>query len=190
MTRPSLDVWALELAQVTARRATCLRRAVGCVLLDSVGHVLATGYNGVSRGKLHCNEPGKTGVTTRWQSIPITQHSLDDTQVMHYPHACEGAGAPSGQGLDTCQAIHAESNALLQCSDVWSIYTCYTTVSPCMWCVRLLLNTSCERIVFCEEYPHPQAKQEWLFEPVRAWSGRVLEVPNGRRTWEQLSVGV
>ena len=54
--RPSRDEWALGLAQLTAERSTCLRRHVGCVLLNARGHVLATGYNGVAAGETHCNK--------------------------------------------------------------------------------------------------------------------------------------
>lgn len=150
--RPSKDQWAMELAQVTAKRATCLRRQVGAVLLNARGHVLATGYNGVASGQLHCNEPA---------FMPHLPKEI-------YLHACPGAGSPSGTNLDGCQAIHAEQNALLQCRDVHTIHTCYVTASPCMTCVKLLLNTSCERIVFTEEYPHKDAGALWV-QSGRTW---------------------
>jgi dCMP deaminase len=70
-------------------------------------------------------------------------------------------GFASGQGLDACEAIHAEQNALLQCRDVHLIKTCYLTLSPCITCVKLLLNTSCERIVFIEEYVDARPKDLW-----------------------------
>jgi dCMP deaminase len=79
-----------------------------------------------------------------------------------YPHACEGAKYDSGEGLGKCQAIHAEQNALLQCPDIMKIHTCYTTSSPCNeQCIKLLLNTSCQRIVFLEEYSK-SGKDAWL----------------------------
>ena len=163
-----------------------MRRAAGCVLLDRIGHVIATGYNGVSKGQRHCNEEVVEGQVSKWEGIWKAE-SMTDTTLIHYPYACQGAGSPSGSNLDACQAIHAESNALLQCRDVWQIWTCYTTVSPCMWCVRLLLNTSCERIVFLEEYPHAQAREEWLAEV------DAVKVPGGvqlaaRRSWECVRV--
>lgn len=148
MSRPSRDQWAMELAQVTAKRSTCCRRNVGCVLVNSRGHIIATGYNGVAAGMPHCNED-------------IGRPSADGKVVPYYPHACIGATAPSGTNLDDCQAIHAEQNALLQCKDVYAIHTAYVTVSCCVTCVKLLLNTSCERIVFLEEYPHSEAKKIW-----------------------------
>jgi dCMP deaminase len=78
-----------------------------------------------------------------------------------YAHACSGAASPSGTNLDACEAIHAEQNALLQCHDVFDIHTCYVTASPCVTCTKLLLNTGCQRIVFVEEYPQPEAGRLW-----------------------------
>jgi dCMP deaminase len=102
------------------------------MLVNKQNHILATGYNGVPAGMPHCiDEP------------------------------CAGANYPSGTGLNLCQAIHAEQNALLQCRNINEVYTAYVTASPCVNCLRLLLNTSCERIVFAEEYPHPESQQMW-----------------------------
>ena len=148
MTRPTRDEWGLRLAEVTASRATCLRRSVGCILVDKRGHILATGYNGVAAGQAHCNEI----------TMPRTVTSFTTG---YYKNACPGAYSLSGTNLDGCQAIHAEQNALLQCRDVWEIETCYTTASPCITCVKLLLNTSCQRIVFREAYPHSDAQVLW-----------------------------
>lgn len=85
------------------------------------------------------------------------------------PNACSGAEAPSGQSLDSCQAIHAEQNALLQCRDIYAIDTAYVTASPCITCTKLLLNTSCRRIVFKELYSHSQSETLWT------GTGRVWE---------------
>lgn len=160
MSRPSRDEWALAMAALTAQRSTCLRRGVGCVLLNARGHVLSTGYNGVAAGLPHCNEydgayhlidsPNEEKLLRMWYE-----------QGREYPNACPGARSPSGSDLDRCQAIHAEQNALLQCRDVHDIHTCYVTASPCVTCTKLLLNTSCERIVFTDPYPHQAAKDLW-----------------------------
>lgn len=120
------------MALLAATRATCPRRRVGCVLINERGHILSTGYNGVAAGSPHCTE-----------------------------HNCPGACYPSGQGLDKCEALHAEQNALLQCRDVYTIDTAYVTASPCVTCVKLLMNTSCKKIVFYDEYPQPDAKKLW-----------------------------
>lgn len=157
--RPTRDAWGLGLAAVTAQRSTCCRRAVGCVLVDDLGHVFATGYNGVAMGQKHCNEMVVKG--TDYGPEDAYGLSAPGRLVNTFPHACPGAAAPSGTMLDACQAIHAEQNALLQCRDVRAIHTCYVTVSPCVTCVKLLLNTGCRRIVFTELYPHLAALQLW-----------------------------
>lgn len=141
--RPDSDDYFLQMAKLVAQRATCARRAVGCVLVNLQGHVLATGYNGVCRGEIHCTD------------VP-----------------CPGAQQPSGQGLHLCQAIHAEQNALLQCRDINEIHAAYCTASPCIQCMRLLANTSVQRIVFLEEYPHAESRGlaaahfiDWVHRP-------------------------
>lgn len=131
--RPSRDEIYLRMARLIAERGTCIRRKVGCVLVDSRGRVLSTGYNGVASGRPHCSEG----------------------------HPCPGACYPSGQGLDECEAIHAEQNAILLLSDPWAVESAYITASPCLSCIKLLLGTSCQRIVCQERYPHPKALQWW-----------------------------
>ena len=196
--RPTKDQWAMQLALVTARRATCLRRAVGCVLLNERGHVIATGYNGVAAGQKHCNELVEKPVyhnDPRVKYDPQAQVWVFNGKETpsfgvrfltgkgnfqcvgfepSHPHACPGADSPSGTNLDACQAIHAEQNALLQCKDVYSIHTCYVTASPCVTCTKLLLNTGCQRIVFVEEYPQPAAKDLWVSSG-RQWSQTSIE---------------
>lgn len=148
MSRISRDDWAMELALTTAKRSTCCRRQVGCVLLNSRGHVLSTGYNGVAAGLPHCND------------VEMVQRERE--MVKTYPNACPGAFSPSGTNLDGCYAIHAEQNALLQCRDVWEVETCVVTASPCISCCKLLLNTGCQAILFKEEYPHNDARSLWI----------------------------
>jgi dCMP deaminase len=140
--RPDQTSYFLYMAMLVATRGTCCRRKVGCVLTNERNHVLATGYNGVPSGFKHCNIPGQE---------------------------CEGAKFPSGQGLEFCEAIHAEQNALLQCPDVYKIDTCYCTTAPCVTCTKLLLNTSCKTIIFEEDYPQAEkAKTMWL-NAGRSW---------------------
>lgn len=161
LTRPQ---WAMHLAQVTARRSTCLRRQVGAILLDRQFRVLSTGYNGVASGMPHCNEP----------SVIVSEDKdgrYAGLASVSYPHACEGAGAQSGTHLDLCHAIHAEQNALLQCRDVDRIHTCVTTTSPCLTCVKLLMNTGCQEIIFFECYAQTDAEALWRqSSSARVWT--------------------
>lgn len=180
MTRPTKDEYFIAMARLAASRATCLRRRVGCVLVNARGHVLATGYNGPPAGDAHCDTPTRYAFQTapeRDRKLASLQRKgvhaeleqynpmIDDDPdpaVIAFHNACAGSMLPSGTGLSACEAVHAEQNALLQCHDVYEIDTCYVTVSPCVTCVGLLRNTSCRRIVFDERYAHDaEAARRW-----------------------------
>lgn len=153
--RPTKDEIYIHMAYLVAERGTCARRRVGCVLVDQQGVVLATGYNGVAAGRPHCNEG----------------------------HPCAGAKLPSGQGLDQCQALHAEQNAILHLPDPRAVHSVYVTHSPCISCIKLLMGTSAKRLVFSYEYPHPDSKgwweasgREWIKSRIQVLGGSALPV--------------
>jgi len=132
MTRISEDEYFINIAKQSAIRGTCLRRQVGCVLVDYKGHILSTGFNGNPHGVVHCEDS-----------------------------PCPGANLKSGEGLDKCEAIHAEINAIVHCRDIQAITRCYVTVSPCIYCIKALLATDCKEIIFLEEYAHIKSKDLW-----------------------------
>jgi dCMP deaminase len=168
--RPSKDDMHLGIAAVVASRSTCHRLKVGCVLASARGHVLSTGYNGRAAGLPNCSE--------------IRVEVRDGTREFVNNH-CRNSDAPSGEP-NGCEAIHAEQNALLQCRDVYAVETCYCTHSPCLVCVKLLLNTSCRRVVFVEEFPHPDARRLWT-EAGREWLPGAVSEGEGRSClWKRL----
>lgn len=163
MSRPTLDQYLMGVARLAATRTTCIRRGVGCVLANKRGHILAVGYNGVASGLPHCNEEHEL---KPYHEGPSNRHLMPER-----PYACSGYQLPPGQ--DSCEAVHAEQNALLQCRDPWEVETAYVTLSPCKACLKLLLNTGCKRIVFLEEHVDPLPKELWLK------AGRVWEAVEG-----------
>jgi len=127
--RLEIDEYFLNMARLTSLRSTCARRQVGCILVDTQNHVVATGYNGVPKDFTHCiSEP------------------------------CSGASAKSGTKLDQCWAVHAEMNAMLQLQSTDKL-TAYLTVTPCFECAKVLANSNITRIVAPVWYPHDQVKQ-------------------------------
>ena len=133
-SRPHRNEVFMTVALTFSLMSTCARRRVGCVLVDGMGNVMATGYNGPARGVTHC---------------------IDSP--------CPGAGMKSGEGLASCQAIHAEQNALLQCRDVNMIDKVYCTTAPCEHCVKLLMNTGATTIYFLHTYPKSnESRGLWL----------------------------
>jgi len=125
-SRPDWDTYFLQIAQLASSRATCVRRKVGCVLVDSKNHIVSVGYNGVPSKFDHC---------------------IDELP-------CRGADAASGTALDDCLAVHAEVNAFLHLTSQ-DILTAYLTVCPCMSCTKMICNSNIKRVVAIEWYAHP-----------------------------------
>ena len=154
--RPSNIDWALGVAILTSQRSTCYRRNVGAVLLNARGHIISTGVNGVAAGLLHCNEP--------------VVSPPEDGRINSYANRCSGFCSKCVTNLDACQAIHAEQNALLQCRNVYEIHSCVVTTAPCVTCTKLLLNTTCQQIIFVDSYPQAVASKSLWESAKRQWN--------------------
>lgn len=133
--RPSWDEYFMEMAELTAKRSTCLRRNVGAVIVQDK-HIIATGYNGAPRGLAHC---GDLGGCLR-----------------------EKMGVPSGERHELCRALHAEQNAIIQAATLGHSIegsAIYVTHQPCSICAKMIINAGIERIVVKEGYPDEMAVQ-------------------------------
>ncbi len=131
--RPSWDEYFLEVAALVSKRATCLRRRVGAVLVKDK-KILATGYNGAPSGLKHCIDIGCLR---------------------------EKLKIPSGQRHELCRGLHAEQNVLLQAA-LHGISTknsvLYITNQPCIICVKMLINGGIKEIVTSGDYPDKLAR--------------------------------
>ena len=133
--RPSWDEYFMQMAELTAKRSTCLRRHVGAVIVKDK-HIIATGYNGAPRGLKHCDELG--GCLSQTMQIP------------------------SGQRHELCRALHAEQNAIIQAATLGQSIeegTIYITHQPCAICAKMIINAGLTRIVVREGYPDDLAKE-------------------------------
>jgi len=125
MSRPSLDAYFLAMLPLVASRGTCPRRQVGCVLVDFQGRLVATAYNGNASGMAHCID------------VP-----------------CPGAESLGGS-RESCEAVHAESAALLQArASRREPHTAYCSLTPCMNCAKLLISAGVKRVVALSMYKH------------------------------------
>lgn len=125
--RPSWDSYFMSLASLAAHRCNCMKRAVGCVLVDSKHHVISTGYNGTPRHLLNCGEGG-------------------------CPRC--NSGESSGVSLSTCLCLHAEENALLEAGRErirdGSILYCNTC--PCLTCSIKIVQVGISEVVYSQGY--------------------------------------
>ena len=132
--RPSWDEYFLQVADLVSKRATCLRRRVGAVLVRDK-KILATGYNGAPSGLVHCFDIGCIR---------------------------EKLKIPSGERHELCRGLHAEQNVILQAalygtSTKGSIL--YLTNQPCVICAKMLINAGISEIVIAGSYPDKLARK-------------------------------
>jgi len=115
----------MNIAIEVSRRSTCTRRQIGAIIVSEHGEIKSTGYNGNPRGLPHCEEMG------------CIRDKL---------------GIPSGTRLETCTAVHAEQNALIQAGTNARGSTLYSTIVPCPICARMILNAQVSRVVYIDDY--------------------------------------
>lgn len=135
--RPSWQDYFMQIAEVVSTRSTCLRRRVGAVLVKN-RQILATGYNGVPRGIVHCEERG----------------CLRDK-----------LGIPSGERQELCRGLHAEQNAIIQAAYHGIAVAgaeMFVTLQPCVTCAKTLINAGIVAVHFRGVYPDELSME--LFE--------------------------
>lgn len=89
--RPGWTEYFLDIAKAVGRRATCLRRRYGAIIVkDKI--IISTGYNGAPRAEDNCID---TGICER-----------------------ERLHVPKGQNYELCVAVHAEQNAIINADPV------------------------------------------------------------------------
>ncbi len=122
----------LNVAEVFAYRSTCIKRKYGAVIVKN-DVVISTGYNGSPRGYENCCDVGEC------PRMKLEMHQ--------------------GEGYDICRAIHAEQNALLNCSREQTMGAdIYLTginpedntihpAKPCPLCARFLLQAGIKNVI-------------------------------------------
>jgi len=133
MNRPSWNEYFMEIALLVRKRSTCLRRQIGCVIVNDK-KVMATGYNGPPSGLRHCIDIGCLRVKM---------------------------GIPSGERHELCRALHAEQNAIIQAA-IFGVNirgsVVFCTHFPCSLCAKMLINVKASKIYYIEGYPDELSK--------------------------------
>ena len=122
----------LNCAESFAYRSTCLKRKYGAVIVKDDA-VISTGYNGSPRGYENCCDIG---------TCPRMRRNMHQ-----------------GEGYEMCRAIHAEANALLNCSREQTIGAdLYLTsinpddnsihrAKPCPLCARTIIQAGINNVI-------------------------------------------
>jgi len=175
-------------AYAVAQRSSCLQRAVGAVVANADGRILAEGFNEVPSGQPSCADLRGQCYRARLRDRELAElaalfncpgcgGALDEDL------SCEACGMalkqrlPRRKNLDYCRALHAEENAILQISKYGGVglqgSVIFVTAFPCGLCAKKIVSCGIEMVVFSEPYDVPEATS--LFQmagtEVRAFEG-------------------
>ena len=132
--RPSWDTYFMDITFLVAKRSTCLRRAVGAIVVKDK-RILSTGYNGAPTGIKHCSDAG------------CLRAELD---------------VPSGEKHELCRGIHAEQNAIIQAAFHGvgiKGATLFCTNLPCSICAKMIINAGIKKICYHSGYADAISKE-------------------------------
>jgi dCMP deaminase len=127
----------MDITRLVAKRATCLRRQVGAVLVVDK-RLLATGYNGAPSGLAHCLEVGCLREKNK---------------------------IPSGERHELCRGLHAEQNVIIQAAFHGIRIqgaTLYCTNLPCVICTKMIINAGIKEIVYESGYADDLSREMLL----------------------------
>lgn len=132
--RPSWQTYFMDITFLVAKRSTCLRRAVGALIVKDK-RILSTGYNGAPTGIKHCIEIGCLR---------------------------EKLNVPSGEKHELCRGIHAEQNAIIQAAYHGASIkdaTLFCTNMPCSICAKMIINAGIKKIYYHSGYADSMSKE-------------------------------
>ena len=158
------DIYFHKVCEAVASKSPCLSRKIGAILVkDNI--VIATGYNGPTRGIPHCGRD-------RFEKDEVLREAMKDVlpavaggimticprQLLNYK---------SGEGLHLCPAEHAERNCIASAARVGASVretTLYMNcVLPCKNCITLLINAGIREIVV-EDTVHYDKYSEFIYK--------------------------
>lgn len=127
--RISRDEMFSQICQVVAQRSTCLRSQVGALIVKD-GRIVSMGYNGPVSGMPACENISPFG-----KEEEIKQRM------------CMGPGCT--------RSCHAETNAIAFAARSGVAVegcTMYCTMSPCINCAKVIVNSGIREVRYLEEY--------------------------------------
>ena len=145
----------MAITDAIAAGSTCQAAAVGCLLIDRNKSIIGTGYNGVPKGFQHCTEEVN----------------------------CKQAGLYNWNE-ESCLATHAEINALMHCKDVHAVHWVFCTKLPCYRCMKALLNSSMEVLVYKEKHADTEAIKALIDERAKQGRSIILVTVNKEGVYE------
>jgi dCMP deaminase len=131
MSRPSRQEALMQCAYVWAKRSTCSRLNVGCVV-HREGRILVQGYNGAPAGLPHCNHDCNCIFRGRPDHHPECNSQEPCTRAVHAEQNAVAFAARYGVELEGAHVM--------------------VTHQPCLSCAMSLINAGILSVHYVEPY--------------------------------------
>jgi dCMP deaminase len=145
-----LDSVFINIAKEIGSLSYCTRSKVGAVLVKD-GNIISFGYNGTPSGMDNSCEDKE------FIDAEAAAHMDHEWIDFMWPHKDEDGF--KHRLVTKSSVIHAESNAILKAAKSGHAVegsTLYLTLSPCLDCCKLVLQSGVERVVYLQEYRNLQ----------------------------------
>ncbi|MEG2646067.1 MAG: deaminase [Clostridia bacterium] len=133
MSRVDKINYYLDMAETVLKRATCLRRNYGCVIVKN-DEIISTGYNGAPRGRINCSDLGYC--------------------------ARDVLKIKSGENYELCRSVHSEQNAIISAArkDMIGAFlymvgkdvktgNILEHIDSCLMCKRVIINAGIKEVI-------------------------------------------
>jgi len=162
------EEYFLKQAILISERSTCTRVQVGVVLTNKNNKVLATGYNGVPRGQVHCkdyffkyfvnqvlNKQFPYYIDTMHFNLEEVREAVYGKRYIDmYKDWLTTDEFRQLHGLFSAEReIHAEQNAFAGVArDELEDGKMFCTLSPCSGCSKMIVATGVKEFYYLEKY--------------------------------------
>jgi deoxycytidylate deaminase len=169
---PSVDEYAMYVAQSAALRSGCLSRQIGAVIVSEDGEIISTGYNDVPKkgGGLYSSEDGDNDLRCVRYGNECRSHKFKEkmkkeiydilVEELDVQNASSLAEKIAGRSrikdiIEFSRAVHAEMEAIISAARMGLSTkngTLYCTTFPCHNCARHIVAAGIKKVFFIEPY--------------------------------------
>ena len=195
---PSRDEFGMQAAYKAAAKSACLSRQVGAAILDTKGHVLATGHNDVpcfggglynsgSESDERCYSRARKCYSDEYKKRIVDQllTGLKESGLLQVPpdkaEAVEKIVRDSGikNLIEFSRAVHAEMEAIIGVGRTGGSglvgSTLYCSTFPCHTCAKHIIAAGISKVVYLEPYEKSLARElhsDAIYDPLEQHNGK------------------
>lgn len=149
------DIVYMKVAKNISELSYSKRSKVGCIIVSEDGQIVSQGYNGTPTGFDNCCEIPHCSCQYV-KGCAVTEKPINEQLNVNYCSTIlYGKPCQYLTLITKPEVLHAESNAISKCSKYFSSTlntTMYITLSPCIDCAKLIIQSGIKRVVFDELY--------------------------------------